>query len=419
MNQVSGRRWRVLLVGVMLLAGAVGVPAAAGAQDDALDVQFDEITQEVSDIRGLPIESEVVEDFLPRGDLQARLLDDFDEDYPEAEREADQQLLAALGIIPEDTDLGQLYLDLYTEQIAGFYDPEANELFVIAGEGELSALDEVTYAHEVTHALQDQAYNLEAIREPYEENDDALLAITALIEGDATAVQLDYLLGRPALLARFTVEAAQMADMPQLDTAPPVIREALLFPYSAGQVFVTALLEEGGFDAVDAAYADLPLTTEQILHPEKYLGERDEPTAVDLPDLRPLLGDSWERNDLNNLGEFQIRVMLQGELPAGEAEGAAAGWDGDQYAFYTNDDQEVIAWQTVWDSEDDAAEFATSLQAYDEFRFGTTYSGEETLSLETETDAARIVVDGTTVSYVLATDVALADQIMSELALAG
>lgn len=418
MNHLSDRRWRVPLVGLMLLAGTFAVPAAAGAQDDALDAQFDEITQEVSDIRGLPIESEVVEDFLPRGDLQARLLDDFDEDYPEAEREADQQLLAALGMIPEDTDLGQLYLDLYTEQIAGFYDPEANELFVIAGEGELSALDEVTYAHEVTHALQDQAYDLEAIREPYDENDDALLAITALIEGDATAVQLDYLLGRPALLARFTVEVAQMADMPQLDNAPPVIREALLFPYSAGQVFVTALQEEGGYDAVDAAYDDLPLTTEQILHPEKYLGERDEPTPVNLPDLLPSLGDDWERIDANNLGEFQILIMLQSELPAGAAERAAAGWDGDQYAFYTNDDQEVIAWQTVWDSEEDAAEFAIALQAYDEARFDATYTGAEILSLETETDAARIVVDGTTVSYVLATNTALADQILPELALA-
>ena len=411
----ENRQWRVLLVVWIIIGGVAAAPATASAQGDDLNDQFDEITREVSAIRGLPVEQEVVEDFLPREELRDQLLVDFEDDYPLAEREADQQLLAALGMIPESVDLGQLYLDLYTEQIAGFYDPEADELFVIAGDGELSALEEVTYAHEVTHALQDQAYDLEALREPYEENDDALLAITALIEGDATAVQLDYLLGQPALLARFTVEAAQMDEMPRLDSAPPVIREALLFPYSAGQVFVAALQAAGGYDAVDAAYADLPLTTEQVLHPEKYLGERDQPTPVELPDLLPTLGSDWERLDVNAFGEFQIRIMLEGELPPERAETAAAGWDGDQYALYTNDGGEVIAWQSVWDTEEDAVQFAGSLQAYDEARFGASYTGGDPLALDAGDDAARITVDGTTVSYVLATDADLADEALARL----
>jgi hypothetical protein len=405
----------MLLVALMLFVGLGISRGPVEAQGDDVDARFDEIAQEVAAIRNLPIQDEVVEDFLPRDELQAQLLIAFEEDYPEAERDADQQLLIAFGLIPEDTDIGQLYLDLYTEQIAGFYDPEADELFVIAGEGELSALDEVTYAHEVTHALQDQAYDLEAIREPYEENDDALLAITALIEGDATAVQLDYLLSQPALLARFTVEAAQMEEMPQLDNAPPVIREALLFPYSAGQEFVATLQEEGDYEAVDAAYADLPVTTEQILHPEKYTGERDEPTPVNLPDLLPTLGSDWEQLDANNFGEFQIRIMLEGELPGAEAEDAAAGWDGDQYALYTSGDGEVIVWQSVWDSEDDAAAFAGALRAYDEARFDATYTSDDTLTLETDDDAARIVINGTSVSYVLATDAALADEALGEI----
>lgn len=407
--------WRSLLVGLMIVGGASASAVSARAQDDAFSEQFDEIAAEVSDIRGLPIEQEVIEDFLPREELQAQLLDDFEDEYPEAEREADQRLLVAFGLIPEGTDLGQLYLDLYTEQIAGYYDPEANELFVIAGDGELSALDEVTYAHEVTHALQDQAYDLETIREPYEDNDDALLAITALIEGDATAVQLDYLLSRPALLARFTVEAGQMGAMPQLDNAPPVIREALLFPYEGGQAFVAALQEEGGYDAVDAAYADLPLTTEQILHPEKYIDERDAPTDVDLPELLPVLDEDWEQIDENNFGEFQIRVMLEGEMPNAAAEDAAAGWDGDRYALYADDGEHVITWQSVWDSEEDASEFAAALQAYDEARFEAAYTGDDTLALETDENSARIVVDGTTVSYVLATDAGRADEALAEL----
>jgi predicted transcriptional regulator len=407
--------WRSLLIGLMIFGGTFASAISARAQDDELTEKFDEIAAEVSDIRGLPIEQEVVEDFLPREELQAQLLEDFEEEYPEAEREADQQLLVAFGLIPEGTDLGQLYLDLYTEQIAGYYDPEADELVVIAGDDDLSALDEVTYAHEVTHALQDQGYDLETLREPYEANDDALLAITALIEGDATAVQLDYLLSHPALLARFTIEAGQMGDMPELDNAPPVIREALLFPYDGGQVFVAALQEEGGYDAVDAAYADLPLSTEQILHPEKYIDERDAPTDVSLPELLPVLGQDWEQLDENNFGEFQIRVMLEGEMSNGAAEDAAAGWDGDRYAFYTNDGEYVIVWQSIWDSEEDASEFAAALQAYDEARFDAAYTGTETLALDTDENSARLVVDDAMVSYVLATDANRADEALVEM----
>ena len=415
-SRSSYRPGRVALTVIVLSLAALGPVGWARAQDAGLSAQFDEITAEVSDIRELPVEEDVVEAFLSREDLQADLLATIDEDYPEADRRADEQLLIAFGMLPEGSDLGDLYVDLYSEQIAGYYDPEADELFVITGEDELSALDEVTYAHEVVHALQDQAFDLESIREPFMDNDDTILAITALIEGDATVTQIDYLLGNPVLLADFSTEIGDLPPSPVLDAAPAVIRDSLLFPYEAGQVFVAALREEDDWATVDAAYEDLPMSTEQILHPEKYTTERDDPIAVELTDLSDTLGTGWEVLDENTFGEYQIRLMLQGELSDGDAEDAAAGWGGDRYALYGDDADQVIVWQSVWDSEDEAAEFVAALQEYDESRYGADYEGDDTLTLETDDASVRLVLDGDTVTYVLATDAGLADDSLAEVA---
>ncbi|MDQ3512656.1 MAG: hypothetical protein M3462_03165 [Chloroflexota bacterium] len=415
-SRTPHRLGRLALTAILLLLAGLAPVGQARAQDAELSAQFDEITEEVSDIRELPIESDVVEAFLSREVLQADLLKTIDEDYPPSDRQADERLLIALGMLPEGTDLGELYVDLYSEQIAGYYDPETDELFVISGEDELSALDEVTYAHEVVHALQDQAFDLETIREPFMDSDDTILAITALIEGDATAAQLDYLLGDPQLLADFSTEIGDLPASPILDAAPAVIRGSLLFPYEAGQAFVTALREDDDWASVDAAFDDLPMSTEQILHPEKYTTERDDPTAVELVDLSDTLGAGWEALDENNFGEYQVRLMLEGELSGGGAEDAAAGWDGDRYAFYADEDEDVFVWQSVWDSEDEAAEFAAGLQEYDESRYDAEYEGDDTLTLDIDGASVRLVLDGDTVSYVLATDAGLADDSLAELA---
>ena len=404
------------LTAIVLALLVFGPISGARAQDAELSSQFDEITDAVSELRELPVEQEVVEAFLTQEALEEDLLATIDEDYPLADRQADERFLIALGLLPEGTDLGELYVNLYAEQIAGYYDPEADELFVIAGDDELGALDEFTYAHEVVHALQDQAFDLGTIREPFLTSDDTVLAITALIEGDATVASTDYVLSNPELLAALTVEFNELPESPVLDAAPAVIRESLLFPYEAGQTFVSALREGDDWASVDAAFEDLPMSTEQILHPEKYTEERDDPTEVEVIDLTSTLGTGWETLDENNLGEYQIGLMLRGELSDGDAEDAAAGWDGDRYALYANGNEHVITWQSVWDSEEDAAEFVAAQREYDESRYGATYAGDDTLTLDTDDAAVRLVLDGDTVTYVLATDAGLADDALAGVA---
>ena len=416
-------RW-LLPLGMVALALA---PIAGGAQTDpgvepsaALAADFERIAAEAAELRGLPLKTDIDEALLSGAALGEKVAGDFLAEYPAAEQEADRRTLEAFGMFPEGLDLGQLLTDLYSEQIAGFYDSESDEMYVISDDDDLSAEEEITLAHEVTHALQDQHFDLEKVSAGLEDNDDASLAVTSLIEGDATVLMGDYLAADLALAARMlaaSVSGAAASDV--FDGTPPIIQETLLFPYLGGQAFVTQLREDGAdWATVDAAYADLPQSTEQILHPEKYLGERDEPTAVSLPDLGALLGAGWSELDDNTLGEFQTSVLLAGLDGENEgAEAAAAGWDGDHYAVWGDAEDEVIAWSSVWDSAGDAAEFAAALAAYDADRFEAEFADADGAQrLEVDGRVVLLEQDGTGVRYVLAPTAELADEVFAALA---
>jgi hypothetical protein len=206
-------------------------------------------------------------------------------------------------------------------------------------------------------------------------------------------------------------------DEALLERTPPIIVESANFPYDAGVGFVNALYEQGGNAAVDAAFIDPPRSTEQVIHPERYL-ERDAPTAVRLPDLSETLGGGWRELSEDTLGEFGIIVLLTGPENGGEAFEAAlpkaAGWDGDRYALYAHDGREVLLWRSVWDSAKDARQFAAALRAYDEDRFGARYAEQDgTLRLTSADQAAVVARDGITVSYVLAPSRELADRALA------
>lgn len=385
------------------------------------DAEFDEIAREVSELRGLEIRDDVEEDYLTREQLRARLEKQLTEEYKPADVEADERVLVAFGLAPESLDLRRLYVDLYTGQIAGLYDPEEDTMYVVNSSDELTALGELTYAHEVTHALQDQHFDLEKLADRADErDDDAALAFQALVEGDASVLQYrDYLLANPQLrqgLIEAIEEEQANAQIPA--DVPPIIMETLTFPYEQGAIFVTSLLRGGnGWERVNAAYADPPVSTEQIMHPEKYLGARDEPTAVELPDLAPALGSGWKELEENLFGEFQTRVLLEGQLGAGQAARAAVGWDGDRFALYGKGDQAALAWETVWDSEADAREFAEALREYDEERFDASAMDHGgTFMLTPEEKAVLIQREDNRVHYALAPTMEQAQEILSALA---
>ena len=388
-----------------------------GVLADELEAQRDRIAAEIAALRMLPPLDEIDDALITTDELRERMPALIARDYPEAEALADQRILVALGLIPADYQLMQAYLDLLVSQVAGFYDPATDEMYVISDTGSFGGEDQYTYSHEAVHALQDAAFDLEALTvAAMDVSDDASLALAALVEGDATLASNDYLLAHPELTSDILFSSGDSGSG-GIDTAPAFLSTGLLFPYLIGLDFVTAVRDAGGWDAVNAAYADPPISTEQVMHPEKYL-DRDDPTHVVVPDLAPVLGGDWSLLDANTLGEFTILQMLA-DLEAGEglnlltgtfrfpvpAMNAAAGWDGDQYAFWVNGEDELLRIDAEWDTPQDAAAFSRALAALAERRFHNVFRSEADGSRRMDGDLATVVItlDGTRVTYVQST----------------
>lgn len=132
----------------------------------------------------------------------------------------------------------------------------------------------------------------------------------------------------------------------------------LFFSYTYGFDFVLRLKQEGGWDRINQAYKDFPISTEQIIHPEKYLGARDLPTLIDLSQL-PETFIGWQELERNTLGELNISILVDSYLPSGKARRASAGWDGDRFMLYEHNDSGILflVWYSTWDTREEAREF--------------------------------------------------------------
>ncbi len=282
----------------------------------------------------------------------------FEEESSAEEIASDQLEWELLGLIRPEQSLYELQLALYTEQAAGFYDSESEEI-VIIGVHDVADLQLIaTLAHEYVHALQDRAFDLDALEDSIDDNQDALIALRALVEGDATVASIQYV---ERAMRRQELAKPSSAGRPPNDgfsKSPAALQAILVFPYVAGQTYVAALLGDG-WKAVDAAYARLPASTEQVLHPEKYAAN-EAPLQVDLPALTGVLPAGWSEVRRDVLGEFMVSLILGGGFVRPAAAGAAAGWGGDAYALYRN--QVGLGLMTMkfrWDTEHDLDEFWT------------------------------------------------------------
>ncbi|MBR9988641.1 MAG: hypothetical protein KFH98_02740 [Gemmatimonadetes bacterium] len=292
----------------------------------------------------------------------------LNEEQSPAEREAVRRTYVMLGLLPDTLNLDALLLDLYTEQVLGYYDPGERTLFVVSGES-VSELQPVI-VHELVHALQDQHTNLDSLIAG-ERGNDRQTAAHAAMEGHAMLVMFSFLAEQatrttvdPAALPDPAAELgpaleAQNSEFPVFRRAPPIIRETLLFPYLSGVSFVHALWSAmrplGRYPApLDSL---LPQSTEQVMQPvERFIRQRDEPVSVSL-DAAP---DGWRIEREDEFGQLETAIFLAGHL--GEtARTAAEGWGGDRYALMVSPDgQDVIHWLSVWDSAAAADGFAAA-----------------------------------------------------------
>jgi hypothetical protein len=357
-----------------------GTLPSAGEVPPDVAQQMDEIQDQVVELRNLPPAGDVGRKLLTPEQLRQRVIDDFLKDYTAEDAQSDVLMLSAFGLIEPGFDLYNFYLELFSEQIAGFYDDETKEMYVIQGEG-FQGPERLTYAHEYTHALQDHAYDLKGglgyDNDICKTESERCAAVQALLEGDASLLELQWFSNFAT--PQDQIEIQQFYNnyqSPVYDSAPDFLKEDFVFPYTEGQDFVSSLQASSGWQAVNNAYENPPVTTEQILHPERY--PDDKPVDVPVPDLTGTLGDGWTEIDRNKMGEWYTYLILahgrdaNARIDNAQAQAAAAGWGGDTYVVYSQDqgDATVSVLNTIWDTPGDALEFSTAFQDYARARFG-------------------------------------------------
>ncbi|MBI3768801.1 MAG: hypothetical protein HY271_09960 [Deltaproteobacteria bacterium] len=323
--------------------------------------------------RGLTFQSPVPLQAVPAAEARTMLERELHAQYSSDELAKLSRIYGALGLIPPGTDLERAYLDLYGQQIAGFYDPLDRRMVLVEDaitpdlltrmvEGVLRRdfAGELVLAHELTHALQDQHYGLDVGRNDLGE-DDAELARHAVYEGDATlagfAVVLGTLKPSAAVSLAGKLEGVPDALARAYPDIPDAVRATVAFQYVAGANFVSWAYQRAGWDGVNALLAHPPFSTEQILHPEKYFVRAEYPLGVRVGGIAPYLPAGWQVAEEATLGEFTIQVLGNQFLAHDRAQTMAAGWSGDRMVALSHGDDLAIVWLSAWDTEQDAAEF--------------------------------------------------------------
>ncbi|GMR10078.1 MAG: hypothetical protein BMS9Abin28_0899 [Anaerolineae bacterium] len=382
--------------------------------------QMDQIQDEVVLLRGLRPSAPVNRALLSADELREYVLDDFLIDYSQEEAQDDARVLALLGLLDADYELFDLYLDLYSENIAGFYDDEIEQMFVVQ-DSRFGGPERLTYAHEYAHALQDQTYDLDQglgfNHEACEEDSERCAALQALLEGDATLLEERWLLTYAS-----DADFQQLLDFydsfssPAYESAPEFLKEDFLFPYTTGFDFVESVFLDGGWAAVDALYAAPPVSTEQILHPGRY--PNDMPVPLTVPEVLDSFGSGWREMDRDVLGEWFTFLTLRERLPEEQAQVAAEGWGGDYYIAFHNDfkGQGVLVVATAWDTVRDAHEFYGAFRDYGDSRFGDRSLSSTTRSVwDSPDDWNSIDIGGDQTLWILAPDAEIGEMIREAL----
>ena len=354
---------------------------------DALTV-FAQIEQQVSDLRDLAAPEIGPPDVITRDQLAVELEAIFDETWTDEQLAADNLTLRAMGLLTEEQDIRVLTEQLYAGQVLGFYDFEDQRMVVVTDAG-LTAEAQITYAHEFTHAMQDAAFDTGAFHDATAEDDDQAMARLALEEGDAVVAMFQWGFANLGLDQLGSIAATPLPDMSGI---PSWMVKQLEFPYLAGSTWVSNLWASGGWDAVDAAYDQPPTSTEQVLHPEKYVADEAPVDVVD-PNVAALMCCGWEPVESSTVGEAMLGIWLGAMgVSQADAEVAAAGWGGDRLSVAAGPgDEWAMAWRISWDTVAQATEFD---EAYAEITAdlpfptrATTASNGDTLVLHASSDA--------------------------------
>jgi hypothetical protein len=310
--------------------------------------------------RGLEFLHPVPVDMATDAELDARLGEILEASISPEQLTRRTQAWRTIGVIPADADLERAIRSYYRGQVLGFYVPETGELVSTGGDADPGLVDGVVLAHELTHALDDQHFDLVRVdRLAAECRDERSMAALGAVEGSAQYFATSAI---PDLQP--VADAPAVGDVgggtPQ--DVPTFVQGLQQWPYSAGTTFIQRRYAAGGTEAVNEAIRNLPVSTEQILHPERY--PSDTPQRVDVPDLSEVLGSGWHDLDVMEVGEAWLQLALSLRIDGEVLDRATPGWDGGVYRAWTDGDHTAVLLRTAWDTSADAAEFAAAMRGW-------------------------------------------------------
>ncbi len=347
-------------------APASSGPGAVGSANPEFLKAADEVLAQMSQMLDLPIKQPLKKSLRSKQEIRAYLIREEKDDKDDAQRYADAKSLEAFGLIPKNFPLDSFLINLLTDQVAGLYDPKGKE-FYIADWIPPNEQREVM-AHELTHALEDQSFDVDRWIKAARPNDDAETARDAVSEGSALAAMVDYVLREDHTSVRELPDVTelirsgaveQMSQDPLLSKAPLFIRDSLLFPYLAGTAFSQEFLKaHAGWQDLRLVFEDPPVSTQQILHPDLYL-KGVVPVRVVLPVWKGLIPADWKLLEENVMGEFGLEELLKQFLGPAQAHALSPAWAGDRYAVFEDakTGSTPLVFCLVLDKPEDAARF--------------------------------------------------------------
>ncbi|HWC19048.1 MAG TPA: hypothetical protein VG498_18700 [Terriglobales bacterium] len=347
-----------------------------------LFASIDDTLDWLSKDSGYPIKRKVTGELASRDQVAKYVDQKMSEDEDAKRLERSEIVLKKFGLLPRDFDLHKFLVQLLQEQVAGYYDVKTKKMYLLDW---LSAdAQKPVLAHELTHALQDQSFDLKTWESPkapkasdsdaytYDE-DEASTARSAVAEGQGMVTLVDYMLRGTGHTLAESPQVAQLmrsamtsnSEFPLLQKAPLMIRESLVFPYGDGLTFEAALLEKRGKDiAFSGAFRRPPENTHEVLDVGAYLGNHPVQWLV-LPDLTKELGSSFEKYDEGSIGQLDTRILVEQYTDKETAQDMAEAWRGGAYYAAANKEAKISGTQRIgllylsrWDSDESADQFA-------------------------------------------------------------
>lgn len=346
----------------------------SGEKKQAVSASAQEGLNFVSKTRKLEFKSTPAIETVGKDKIKAYIKESIDKLYSQEKLDTKAKILLKLGLISKIEDYNKEVLGLLVEEVAGYYNTDDKKIYVSGDVTEeiLPGLPSITIMHEQVHALQDQYFDLKKIEDTMlSENEDKGLAMQSIVEGEATVLMYDAFfrsvkgLGMPETkefdLRTFVVDSmlAYSKHLKNEQGQSAIFMEDLLFPYVWGGSFIQHLVNTKGWEEINTIYKDMPVSSEQIMHPEKYYIMRDEPQKVDFIDLSNILGSSWVKLSEDTLGEFSFYLIGKAFLDELSAKVMSEGWGGDCYELYeeANSKKTLLLILSKWDNERDADEF--------------------------------------------------------------